>query len=69
MSDEITLADIHPDALYKVGVPAKLFGLKEDTVYRMGALGILPCVKVGPNRGRTKWRGSAILEYAERMAA
>lgn len=62
---------ISPDALYDVHQVAEFLAppgreaFHPDTVYRMGRRGVLAPVRVGPRRGRTRWRGRTILNYLQ----
>lgn len=67
----MTLDSIHPKRLYTAKEAAEALGLHPDTVYRMGKQHRtpLPPVRVGPNRGRTRFRGQDILKYLGLEAA
>lgn len=65
----MTLADLHADALYPVGVVADVLGICPDSVYGMIQRQLIAVIRVGPRLGRIKVRGSAIIEYAEKRAA
>jgi excisionase family DNA binding protein len=69
MSDRLTLADIHPDALYTPEQAAQALGVCLDTVYRLGRTQQMPASRVGPRGGRTKFVGRVILQYAQPKAA
>jgi hypothetical protein len=57
---------IHPERLYDARTAAELLGIHRDTLYRIPDR-LLPRSRVGPRRGRTKFRGRALIEYLDRM--
>lgn len=65
MSTE-TKEDLHPERLYDAKTVAAYLGIHRDTLYRIPDR-LLPRSRVGPNRGRTKFKGRNILAYVERM--
>lgn len=60
-----TKAEINPHRLYDARETAEYFGIHRDTLYKIPDKH-LPRSRVGPRRGRTKFKGADILAYEQR---
>lgn len=62
-----TTTELHPERLYDAKEVAKYLGIHRDTLYRIPDR-LLKRSRVGPRRGRTKFKGRDVNAYIERMA-
>lgn len=60
-----TLTELNPHRLYDAKVVAEYLGIHRDTLYKIPDRH-LPRSRVGPRRGRTKFKGQDVLAYEER---
>jgi len=56
---------LNPERLYDASQIAEYFGIHRDTLYKIPDR-LLPRTRVGPRRGRTKFKGRDVLAYEER---
>lgn len=61
-----TKTELHPERLYDAKAVAEYLGIQRDTVYKISDRH-LKRTRIGPSRGRTKFRGRDVIAYIDRM--